>query len=629
MSRSDKPDPNDRGAPLGEGAKGEREASCGTGDLGVAIELLEPGKPLVLNDGFLVGDSGNLVISQYVDIGVDKLRQRPSTVVKFIEAKYGLEHALEMQLSAPYRFRDYGETFIQDDQEGHALRETKTESPPRSYEEQNREQERALALLGQKGMTITDTDTPYVERAAQSMTFGKSSWIYCTAIDTIPEERKSKRERLPEKYDHESVIRQPGRFAFALGEMFVNQRGPRGQRGDSNHPGGIKSFHNAQLVMHGPVWYTDDVLGFLESRRSEPLYYMYPLFLKHSEYRDQQEYRFALQCETPVESKTLRLNIAGAMRDTLAPPLAEGRVTFQRPEDVKPDSSAGKVSGPTPTYQTMTRSRNWSNRRRRALSIEGEVVREEIITSEQKIVMTTELPADRLELAESGLEVPTTKEGEITESETRERRIAGEATDKETSWRTRMFTITDPADAERLFTMEEQDKTAEMLKAVRRPFENFPSLPKQASEALKALAYQTAFVEPELKMQTMSACWNAIWAICNLYECFGDIVGSVSIEKDEFVAITLKQSEDTGAEGKVLVGPRGTFAYVLARGDEERPGNGGARDRLIVFPDEEARAAFEEFGWTVLREGASECRGRILEIVTPLRQLERNISLAT
>lgn len=248
----------------------------------------------------------------------------------FIEAEYGIEYAAEIQVSAPKRFRDYGESFIQDDQEGHALRETKSESPPRSYEEQDREQERTLSLLGHEGRTITNTDTPYVHRDTESMTFGKSSWIYCTAIDTTLEERNAKREKSSHKYDHESVIRQPRKFALALGEMFANQRGPQGQRGDSNHPGGIKSFHSTQLVMHGPVWYTDDVLGFLESRRSEPLYHLYPLFLKHSEYRDQQEYRFVLHCETPVESETLRLNITGTMRDALAPSRAAGHVTYQR-----------------------------------------------------------------------------------------------------------------------------------------------------------------------------------------------------------------------------------------------------------------------------------------------------------
>ena len=399
-------------------------------------------------------------------------------------------------------------------------------------------------------MTIKNTETPYVHRDTVSMTFGRDSWIYCTAIETTPEERTAKREKLSHKYDHESVIRQPGKFALALGEIFADQRGPQGQRGDSNHPRGIKSFHNSQLVLHGPVCYTDDVYSFLKSRRSDPLYNMYPLFLKQSKYRDQQEYRFVLRCETFVESETLRLKITGAMRDALAPPRAAGKVTFQRRQESDASSSSGKVSDPKLTDLTMTQTRNTSNRRRRTLSREGEVIQEEIITSEQAIVVKMQLPADGVQYPASVLETSTSREGEVTETEDRERRIAGELTDKEIRWRTRMFTISDPSGVEKLFTMEEQDNAAEMLKAVRRPFENFSTLPKQASEALKALAYQAEFVKPELKTQTMSACWNSIWAICNLYECYGDVVSSVSIEHDEFVAITLKQTEDTGANGK-------------------------------------------------------------------------------
>ena len=106
-------------------------------------------------------------------------------------------------------------------------------------------------------------------------------------------------------------------------------------------------------------------------------------------------------------------------------------------------------------------------------------------------------------------------------------------------------------------------------------------------------------------MQTMSACWNGIWAICNLYEYFGDVVASVGIEHNEFVAITLKESLNTGAEGKILVGPRGTFAYMLTRGDEQLPGDGGTENRLLFFPDEQARAAFEEFGWPPLEQQGS------------------------
>ena len=611
MEQNDKVPLNNERAQAAEQSQSDVQRPEAVGDLAVAIELLEPGKPLVLNDGFLVTDSGNLILSQYVDIGVDKLRQRPSIVVKFIEAAYGLEHAPEIQVSAPSRFRDYGETFIHDHQEGHAQRESKTESPPRSYEEHNREQERALSLLGQDGMTISHADAPSFQHETESMTFGKSAWIYCTAIETIAQERNLKRATLPDKYDHESVIRQPAKFALALGEMFADQQGPQGKRSDSTHPGGLKSFHNTQIILHGPVWYTNDVLGFLESRRSDPLYYLYPLFLKHSEYRDQREYRFVLHCETPVESKTLRLNVTGAMRDALAPPRVAGHVTFQRRDDSGANSSSGKVSGPTFTHLTMTQTRNRSNRQRRALRIEGEVAQEEIITSEQAIVVTTQLPIDGAEHTQSDPETPTPREGDVTESETRERKIAGQVTDKVTSWRTRAFTITDPSDAERLFTLEERDNAAEILKAVRRPFGSFSALPKQAAEALQALAYQSAFVEPDFQVRAMSACWNGIWAICNLYECYGDIIASVAIEHDDFVAITLKPSDDASTEGKILVGPRGTFAYVLARGEEKRPGYGGTEDRLVFFPDEEARAAFEEFGWApVEKQHSTEERRR-------------------
>ncbi len=100
----------------------------------------------------------------------------------------------------------------------------------------------------------------------------------------------------------------------------------------------------------------------------------------------------------------------------------------------------------------------------------------------------------------------------------------------------------------------------------------------------------------------MNACWNGIWAICNLHECHGDVLASVGAEQDRFVATLLKQSEDSGTHGKILVGPRGTFAYILTHGNEGRPGHGGTRDLPIYCPDEEACTAVGEFGWTPLEE---------------------------
>ena len=574
-------------------------------DLDVAIELLEPGKPLVLNEGFLVTDSGNLIMSQYVDIGVDKLRNRPATLVKSIEAKYALEHYPDIQLSAPSRFQKHGETLIQDDQEGRAQRKEKTETPPRSFEHQNREQERALSLLGQKGRKINHTGSPNVHTDTETMTFGGSSWIYCTSIPHAQAGWSGRRTELGHGYDHESVIRQPGKFALALGEMFADQRGPQGKQGHFTHAGEIRSLHNSQFIMHGPVWYTDDVLGFLEARRSEPLYNMYPLFVKHSKYRVLREYRFVLHCQDAVEAETLQLHITGTMRDTLAPPRADGHVTFQRLEDPDADSASQKIEGPTPTHKTKTQTRRNSERQRRTLSIGGEVAQEEIIDSEQTVVLTTRWPPDGSDQDGSLSEERVAGEGELTEWESRERRIGGTTTDKLTRWRTRVISIADTSGADQFFSLEDRDRAAELLEAVGRPFEAFSTLPRQAVEALQSLAQQAGDVEPDVEVQTMSACWNSMWAICNLYECFGDVVASVSVEHNEFVAITLKQSAHTGAEGKILVGPRGTFSYLLTRGDEHLPGYGGDEYRLYFFPDEEARAAFEEFGWTAMEDESS------------------------
>ena len=333
---------------------------------------------------------------------------------------------------------------------------------------------------------------------------------------------------------------------------------------------------------------------------------MYSLFVKHSEFRDQREYRFVLQCETPVENDILYLHISGTMRDALAPPRTISPVTFQRLDDSDADSSSQRVVGPTPLNKTMTRTRRTSDGQRRTLSVGGEVVEEEIMDREQVIVLTTEVPADSPPEAADSIKSAVPGIGKFTETEKRERRIAGTGVDTITKSRTWAFSIEDTSGADELFTLEDRDHATELLKAVEQPFEAFSTLPKQATEALKALAKQASALEPDVEVQTMSACWNGIWAICNLYECFGDVVTSVDIEQNEFVAITLKESARSGAQGKILVGPRGTFAYILTLGDEQRPGNGGTESRLFFFPDDKTRAAFEEFGWSPLADGSGE-----------------------
>ncbi len=142
-----------------------------------------------------------------------------------------------------------------------------------------------------------------------------------------------------------------------------------------------------------------------------------------------------------------------------------------------------------------------------------------------------------------------------------------------------------------------------MLEAAQRPFEGFASLSRPTIEAMKELIREAMELDRDVEVQAMSACWNAMWAVCNIHECYGDVVESVAIEEGEFVAIVLSGSTRAGTEAKILVGPRGTFAYVLTHGDERRRGYGGTGDRLVYFPDDETQATFEEFGWKLRSEG--------------------------
>ena len=569
-------------------------------DLVGALEHLEPGKPLILNDGFWLTDDGYLVSSQYVDIGLTKLTLRPRVLVKAIEARYALEFSPSLQLSTPHRYCDYGEPFIQDDQEGRAQRVNKTESEPRLYDESTREQERALTLLGKNGVTIRETDVPDSQTSSERLVFGGNSWIYCTSIIPSQDERDAWRATLPEKYDHQSIIRQPGKFALALAAMFVDQTGPQGRHGHFTHNSGIRSYHRGQSILHGPVWYTDDVLEFLRSFESDPLYAMYPLFVKHSEYRNQKEYRFVLHTEGTVESDTLLLQASGMIRDALAPPGTTSVVNYGPPEDSDAGSSSQMATTRTLGNKTTVRTSQSGEKRRRVLKVADQVEEEVVTSREETVTLTTVSPAvgsDELENQED-----STLPGvvEVAESETREQWIHGERVDSSSYSRTRVFSIADSTGADEYFSVEDRDRAAELLEIVGRPFARFSELPPPAETALVTLARKAQDTNPDAEVQTMSACWNSVWAICNLYDCFGDVIASVDIEQNEFISIVLKGSKGAGVEGKVLVGPRGTYAYVLTRGDEQFPGHGGTKTRLAFFPDEATRAAFEEFGWAPL-----------------------------
>ena len=436
---------------------------------------------------------------------------------------------------------------------------------------------------------------PSGETNSERLVFDESSWIFCPfSLNECVASSPTRKI--------ETTIRQPGKFALALAAMFSDQTGLQGRHGHFTHHSGLRSYHSGQLILHGPVWYTDDVLGFLKSFRSDPLYTMYPLFVKDSEFRNQKEYRFVLHNERPVESETLLLEVSGMMRDALAPPCSTGAVVFGPPEDSDSDSSPQTAVTTTPGNKTTTRTTQTGEKRRKILRV-GDLVEEEEVTSREEVVtLTTVVPAVALDEAEDGRDSASPGIAEVTQSENREQWTRGVRVDSMSYSRTRVFSIKDTTGADEHFSVEDRDRAAEFLEVVGRPFEKFSALPPPVVKELMTLARKVQDTEPDAEVQVMSACWNAVWAICNLYECFGDVVASVDIEQSEFVAIELKGSKHSGVEGKILVGPRGTHAYVLTRGDKRRPGHGGTKTRLAFFPDDDDRATFEEFGWVPLAD---------------------------
>ena len=583
------------------GASGQSDRD---GDLRPVLDQLEPGKPLLLNDGFFLTDGGHLISSQYVDIGLKKLEQRPRVIVKAIEARYGLEHASTIRLSAPHRFREYGETFIQDDQEGKALRQRRTEGADRRYDEKNREQERALEGLGLSGITINNSGKADSHTDSESLTFGRSSWMYCTSILPVSDKRDVWRKHLPKKYDHESVIRQPAKFAQALGLMFTDQIEDEKKRGHFSHSSSIRSSHESQPVFHGPVWYTDDVYGFLKEFTSDPLYLLYPLFVKDSQYSVQREYRFVLHRETPVQAEWLDLSVCGMMRDALAPPQSSSLVGFEAADGESGSQYSQTVTSPGKQVTTRTR-RNWRSEKL-TLKVDGIVAQEQTIDREEVLELTIEAPADGAPESTDATRPATPAVSRVEERESYENEFEGEQVESAKMIRTRIYSVENAEGEEEFLAFEDRDHVEDILEAVRRPFTDFAQLPPEISAALMKLAEQVLTVVPDKEVEAMSACWNSLWAICNLYACFGDIVESVGIEQDEFVAVVLKSPVDGHAEGKLLVGPRGTYAFVLVRGDERSPGYGGEETRVFVFPDEKTRETFEEFGWSPVVTGVRE-----------------------
>ena len=148
-----------------------------------------------------------------------------------------------------------------------------------------------------KDATLTDTDEITIE-------WGNGDfWLYCTTMEpTSDAQRRALVKSLDPGYSHKSYIPSARTFAQMIGRAYVEQYGaPYDAEAPMDHKvGGVfvgNTYHCKVGVFHGPVVYVDDPYAVCTSalaNQNSMVRTMMPLFVKHTDYSHQREYRFVI-----------------------------------------------------------------------------------------------------------------------------------------------------------------------------------------------------------------------------------------------------------------------------------------------------------------------------------------------
>ena len=565
-------------------------------------------RPFVMVDAQMTLDGGQLLMSQYVDISASAEDRPPCVLVKGVEAEYSLAHSAAIRISSPHRFQDLGETLIQDEQEGRA-HDRQEESETAEYVNERKEQEAALHELGLTQVSLgSQTDRTW-HNHADSYTFGGGSWIFCTASQpTSEDERRRLRKALPPTYDDYTTIHQPTKFAQALGLMYIDQIGAKGIDGKLTHDSTgampLVTLHEFLQVLHGPVLYTDDVHGFLTTRQDSALAQTYPLFVKNKKHAAQREYRFVIVGNDEISKRHMDLHVSGMMRDSLMPVGRKSKVQFKTGLMDQQDHKS--EDNPSVTPKGYVRKKNQSLRREeirtRTVTVDGDVRQREIRKREVivSLMSETRVSGDFMSDLEIGEDRHT---GNVVERESGQVEVDGVPTEVSKGETMRTGYIQCVEDADDFFSIEDKREAKEVFqcaKTLGKRVLDDPELRDTISQLFEAVF---ELGSPK-SIDVTSAAWHGLCALANLHGNFGKVVEKVNVENQRFVAITLKPSVEFQANGKLLVGPLGTYAYVLRKGEEGANGVGGEDGQAVLFPDEEAVGKFTEFGWPIQETGA-------------------------
>ena len=570
----------------------------------------------------------------YIDLRHKDERSVIRSLVKGCKREHALEDAKDLLISKPERFREYGVALIRDEQEGYAREELVTleaETPEEAAKRRaTADLNDALELVGSTTKSVHRIEHSRRKSQSESFSYGKDWWIFCASIRPDEDEWDAWKATLDTDYDHVSEIGQPAKFAQALARMVTEQIGPHGEAqltGTSEGRAGARTKHRSQWVIHGPVVYTDRLYETIVGEGDEVRRMAACLFAKPMTHAAQREYRFVVLNGGSAE-ETVLLNISGMMRDALAP-MERGLI---RPSPA-PAETVGEDGAPLPRpfvsstkqlYRRATvkeRKEERAERRLETRTSDGQVISSDVNRQEsvEERVVTKDLETDdrgiqelrRTEEREDAgperpmLEIEHGSKGPGGAGD--EDAVAKELALDERDWNDERgegvlaLPVVHRGSGRTFKSLGDmlEDPTAPMSPSVK-TWEVSACSPEEIVKsygAVATLALKVTRVALEHRQEAASACWHALQCINHIYARLGDIVDSLWIERDRFVVIHIKDSEELKATGRIVIGPSGGYAYCLKSSKSEHMGGSEGVLGKLFFPLGDHVETFESFGW--------------------------------
>ena len=590
---------------------------------------------LLTNEGFVLDDAGNMLTTSYIDLRDKDERLVIRSLVKGCKREHALENGKTLIISKPERFREYGVALIRDDQEGFAREEFVTLEADTPEEAAKRrattDLNDALEVLGSSIKSVHRVEYSRRNTQSESFSYGKDWWIFCASIRPDDGDWDAWKATLDEDYDHVSEIGQPAKFAQALARMVTEQIGPRGKdawlTGTGDGTAGARTKHRHQWVIHGPVVYTDRLYETIVGEEDEVRKIAACLFTKPMTHAAQREYRFVV-LNGGAEEETVLLNISGMMRDALAP--RKGGLIRPSPA---PADTVGEDGAPLPLPMKSSTTQRYKRATVKERKEEREETRLETRTSDGQVISSDVKRRESVEetVATKDLETDDRRIRDLRQDEERED-ARSQRSVLEIEQQSEEPGGADDEDAvakevaldEREWN-DEHDRDEFVIPVVHRgsgrTFKSFgemledPTAPMspfaktwevsacspeeivKSSGAVATLALKITRVAVEHRQEAASACWHALQCINHILARLGDIVDSVWIERDRFVVIHIKDSDELKATGRIVIGPSGGYAYCFKTSKCENVGYSEGNLGKLFFPLGDHVEKFESFGW--------------------------------